>query len=52
MRHLSCIINFGYHLTATERLIWCKQLPKVKILEPGQAKLAVLPMFEKQHWKN
>ena len=46
MRHLRCIINFGYHLTAKERLFWCLKVHKVKILESGLAQLAVRAMFE------
>ena len=35
MRHLRCIVNFGYHLPAKEIIFWRKQLLKVKILEFG-----------------
>ena len=52
MRYLRYFINFGYHLTAKERLFWRKKVLKVKILEYGQAKLAVRATFEKRYWKN
>ena len=49
MRHLRCIVNFGYHLPAKEIIVWRKQLLKVKILEFGHTKLAVRAVFEKRY---
>ena len=42
MRHLRYIINFGYHVTAKERLRWHKKVLKVKILQSGHAKCVQL----------